>query len=698
MLENQKHISGLDLTDEEIVRQMEKGINESLLVEEDWRQYEVVENYAMYDGDQWTTADAKRQAANGMECIVINRAKPVLDAIVGFQIQNRLQTKYVPRLNNEKQNGFTDVVGNMVKYIDQQTDSPMQETLAFKDMLICGIGCTDTVFNYNTPPYNGAWSKKRIFPAFVFWDCSAREKNIVDANYITVLKIVDRETIKAEYGDDCFGDDYSIALDARILEFFDSVLAIKQLGVIYEHQWRKKVPFHRVENPFLKLSRDPQLVLDLAAQKGINTWEGTQTFAEMVVDQAEYYGKKFNFDPTRDQLFSIAEQGDYAKFKEAMEFYGIKVKSTKQERYKYFRAIITGNKLISKAENFSQNGFSVKFMTGEFSELTQSYYGLMRGCKPPQRLFNQVVSDYQGFLNSIPKGGVNIEYDAVEDVQTFLDTYSRARFVTVFRPGALSNGKVLPKVAPPIPQGVLEMIQFADGQIMAVCGVTPELMGVMQSKEMNAGFYKQQIRQILTTLSTYFDAHRSYRMLQARCDIDCIRILVENSEGTLVSDVIGEYNGKDVYLLENNIAEEYDIIIDEVPLSPDEKKDEFFKMIDLQMAMPNKDFTPLILECVPFSQEVTNKLKELMKPAPPPEPDPISTNLLISETEMKKASAYKMTIEAMEKEQNMRLAQPKAIAEINLTEARAANEIAKIHQMTADQIDKRINSIFNQKL
>jgi hypothetical protein len=101
---------------------------------------------------------------------------------------------------------------------------------------------------------------------------------------------------------------------------------------------------------------------------------------------------------------------------------------------------------------------------------------------------------------------------------------------------------------------------------------------------------------------------------------------------------------------------------------------------------------------VPFSQEVTNKLKELMKPAPPPEPDPISTNLLISETEMKKASAYKMTIEAMEKEQNMRLAQPKAIAEINLTEARAANEIAKIHQMTADQIDKRINSIFNQKL
>ena len=75
-----------------------------------------------------------------------------------------------------------------------------------------------------------------------------------------------------------------------------------------------------------------------------------------------------------------------------------------------------------------------------------------------------------------------------------------------------------------------------------------------------------------------------------------------------------------------------------------------------------------------------------MKPAPPPEPDPVSINLLIGETEMKKASAYKMTVEAMEKEQNMRFAEPKAIADINLTESRAAGEVARIHQMTADQM------------
>ena len=334
------------------------------------------------------------------------------------------------------------------------------------------------------------------------------------------LKIVDREALKAEYGDEVFADNYSFALDARILQFFNSVLAIKQLGVIYEHQWRKKVSFHRVENPFVELSKNPKLALDLAKEKGIQSWDATQAFITMLVDQADYYGEKFNFDPKRDQLFSITESGDFRGFREAMEFYGIKVKYTKQERYKYFRAVITGNKLISKAENFSQEGFSVKFMTGEFSEITQSYYGLMRGCKIPQRILNQTISDHMGFLASIPKGGVNIEKDAVNDIQAFLDTYSKARFVTIFEPGALQNGKVLPKIAPPIPQGILEMIQYADGQIMAVCGVTPELMGMMQSKEMNSGFYRQQIRQGLTTLSTYFDARRSYMKEQGKLDID----------------------------------------------------------------------------------------------------------------------------------------------------------------------------------
>lgn len=698
MLENQKHIPQLDMTDEEIIRQMEKGINESLLIEQDWRQFEVTENYSVYDGNQWTLADSERQLANAMPVLVINRAKPVIDSIVGFEIQNRLDVKYVPRLNNEKQNGFTDVVGNMVKYIEQQTDADLQYTLAFKDMLICGVGVTDTVFDYNTPPHNGSCKVKRIFPPFVFWDGSAREKNLLDANFVTVLKIVDRDVIKAEYGVEYFSDIYSVSLDARILQYFNSVLAIKQLGVVYEHQWRKKVPFYRVENPFVVLSKDPEIALNLAREKGITTWESTQIFVEMLIDQAEYYGRKFNFDPQKDQLFSIVEAEDYRNFKEAMDFYGIKIKSTKQERYKYFRAIITGNTLISKSENFSQDGFSVKFMTGEFSEVTQQYYGLMRGCKVPQRLLNQVISDYQGFLNSVPKGGVNIERDAVNDVQAFLSTYSKARFVTVFEPGALANGKVMPKVAPPIPQGILEMIQYADGQIMAVCGVTPELMGMMQSKEMNSGFYRQQIRQGLTTLSSYFDARRSYLQQQGRLYIDCVRVLVQNSEGTLVKDVIGEYNGKDVYLLENNIAEAYDIIIDEMPSSPDEKNENFMKLIELQAQMPNKDIMPLVLEFAPFDKQISDKLKELLKPPAPPEPDPISINLLASETEMKKASAYKMTIEALEKEQNMRLAEPKAIADINYTEARAANEIAKIQQMTNDQIDKRIAAIFNQQL
>jgi hypothetical protein len=415
-----------------------------------------------------------------------------------------------------------------------------------------------------------------------------------------------------------------------------------------------------------------------------------------------FYADEYNFNPKLDQTFAITEKGAYNKFRESMKFFGIKVTYATQYMYKYFRAIITGNNVVSKSENYSQEGFSVKFMTGDFSELTQYDFGLLRACKAPQRVLNQVISDYQGFLNTIPKGGVNIERDAVSDLQGFLDTYTKARQVSVYEPGALSTGKVMPKVAPPLPQGILEMIQYSDAQIMAVCGVTPELMGIMNTKEQNSSFLRQQIKQGLTTLSTFFDARRSYLQEQARLYIDCVRVLAENNEGRLIHNVLGEVNEQFVPLLRDNIAAEYDVVIDEMPMSPDQKEETFMKLLEMQSVMLNKpnpiDLMPLILEYAPFDASIVKELKAMIQPPPPQEPDPVNQRLLTTEADFKAASAYKLTMEAMEKEQNMRYTPMKMIADINLTETKAAAEVAKITDFTHQQMDRRIAAIFNQQL
>lgn len=684
-------------SDADIIRMMERRINENLVIEQTWRQIEVRDSLAVYEGDQWLREDLDRQLANGMPIVTINRVKPVIQSIVGFEIQNRLDVKYVPRLTIEKQQGFADVLGNAVKYIEQRSNADLEYTLAFQDMLITGVGATDTLMDYTLPPHDGEFRVERIFPAFLFWDPASRRKNKVDSDYVIRLKVVNRNIIRQEYGLDYFDDIYSSTLDARILEFFQDILAVKQLGVIYEYQWREKHPFYQVANPFKDLD-----ITELTREQGINSYEGMEDFNVMLNASMEFYAKKYDFDPSLDQTFPVEDKSDWAEFRKAMDFFGIKAKYVEQHKYKYYRAVITGHKVVKKSENYSQTGFSIKFMTGEFSELTQHDYGLLRACKVPQRMLNQVMSDYQGYLNTIPKGGVFIERDAVSNLQGFLDTYSKAKMVTIVEPGALGGGKLVPKTAPPLPQGILEMIQYADAQIMSVCGVTPELMGMMNTKEQNSSFLRQQIRQGLTTLSTFFDARRAYLQEQGRLYIDCVRVLAENNEGRLIHDVIGEYNGQYLPLLRDNIAADYDIIIDEQPTSPDQKEDTFMKLLEMQGQMINKpnpiDLMPIIMEYAPFEQAIVKQIKELMQPPPPPEPDPINERLLTTEADYKQASAYKLTMEAMEKEQNMRFAQPKAIADINLVETKAAAELAKIQQMTNEQIDKRINAIFNQQL
>lgn len=673
--------------DEDIVELMQQRIDENLMVGVDWRQYEVRDGFAMFEGNQWSSVDTKRQTNNAMQCFTINRVRPVLEAICGFEIQHRLDVKYMPRLLNPQQRGFNDICNNGVRYMEQVSKAASQRSLAFLDMLICGVGATATNINFDNNP-DGEQEVRRVFPAFIFWDVAARAKNIIDASYVIELKVTTKEEIEQEYGIDYESDVYDTGLDSRVLQFFESILPVKTLGCIYEYQWRTLEPFYRVENPFLKIN--PQTL--------------SPEEAMAMQAQAMYMQEEYNLVPNIDRIFSVETMKEVSDLKATFAELGIKLKYTKEKKYKYYRAIVTGGKVISKDENWSQKGFSLKFMTGEFSELTQSYYGLMRACRDPQRILNQSLSDFVGFLETVPKGGVDMEEDAVPDISAFLDTYAKARDVTLYASGALMNGKVRPKITPPIPSGLLEMIQYADTQIMQVCGVTPELMGMMESKEMNSGFYKQQIRQCLTTLATYFDAKATYLYEQGILNIDCLRVLVENAEGRLIRNVLGEGNEPYIPLLKSGIAADYDVIVDQVPTSPDENTETFFKLIELQKVMPDKNIMPLAMKFAPLSGEDSKELEKIMEPTPPPPPDPLNQALLDSQAKYQYAQANKLqadaetlSIDNQLKINELKFAPAKEATDIQYTVAKTEAERHKAHinreSHKQSVIDSRINNL-----
>lgn len=620
-------------SDQEIINIARKRFEQFLTVSEWWRNNELQDGYAVYEGSgQWLQDDLDKQQADLMPVVTINKIAPIIDSVSGFEIQNRTEVEYVPRMTDEEQKGFTDMLNSTVDYIEQDSNVAHYNSLAFRDMLICGVGATNTNISYDFNP-DGEVKVGRIFPGCVMWDAAARQKNLADRNWNAVAKIVDEDTLREELE---LGENDPLpvatgASDDKFLQYFNVSLKERRIAVIYEYEWREKRKIYRVANTLSQFQGDPELI---------------QSYAKIAADE-------YKFDPQRDQVIWL-ERGQFSKLKKEFEALGLPVNYGRPSRYKYNRMVFVGDTKIERSENFSQAEFATQFMTGKYSESQQCFYGLLRAAKRAQRLLNQAVSDFQGYLRTIPKGGVNIEADAVPDLKGFKDTYTKAREVTVFSPGALMNGKVQPKQASQVPPGLLEMIQYASSALMEVVGVTPEFMGQMDSKDMTGVLQAQIVRQGLTVLAHYFDAKQFYMISQGRLFIDCARILAENVPGRLIRNVSGEGSAKFLPLLKNNIASEYDVIIEETPQTPSERQQTFQQLMELagMLAPQGINAVPLAMPFAPLKKDQIDQVMKLMEPPPPPPPDPMATAMIQSQVTLNMANSEKTKEEAIEKRMN----------------------------------------------
>ena len=626
------------LDDKEILKEAHNRIQENLLSTAWWRANEVRDNFGLYEGSQWLEEDYTRQTANNQPIRTINRAQTITDAIVGFEIQNRSESKLVPRTTAAEEQGFADIVNDGVKWIEDNSEYSMQKSLAVSDMLICGTGFVETRISYYENP-NGKVTTERVFPYFMLWDVTVRDKNFKGANWICRAKIIDRDELHQylkgmtpDERDDAAAD-FGSSVDARFLEFFSTVMITKSLGVIYNYQWRNLEFYYRVKNPLKDYEGNPQ---------------DPDTMA--IVEAARLLQEKYKFDAFTDGEF-VVEMGELEDVRALFKSMGMKIKAIKSKKWKYYRADIVGDRVISKSENFSERGFSIQAITGKYDEIRQCYYGIMRSMKEPQRLLNQAVSDYEGFLRNIPKGGFIIETDAVPNMEGFRDTLLKANMLTVVSPGAIAAQKIIPKPAPPIPDGLLEMIQYADGAMMATVGITPDFMGLADSKLMTAQLNAQLVRQGLMVLAPYFDSIKLFTQQSGRLFYDCFKILMENCESKLIGHITNESNRKDVEFLRGNLDIDYDVVIEDVPQTPDERSNTFQKLLELSgvlASQPNPvNIMPIVMEYAPFNEDQLEKIKTLMQPPPPQEPDPVQQRLLEAESMYKEASAKRQEAEAM---------------------------------------------------
>src|SRR5690606_25100945 len=177
-------------SDEDILMEASQRFTDYMAMSDWWYENECKKGYALYEGNQWSAEAKKRYEEEGLEIQTINKVAPLIDAVSGFEIQNRTEVDFQARLPDEQQDGFRDIVGSVVKYIEEDSQQAEKVSHAFKDMLISGIGCTLTSQRYDENP-DGEIEIERIYPGLVMHDTAARQKNLRDANWVAVVKVTD---------------------------------------------------------------------------------------------------------------------------------------------------------------------------------------------------------------------------------------------------------------------------------------------------------------------------------------------------------------------------------------------------------------------------------------------------------------------------------------------------------------------------
>lgn len=525
--------------------------------------------YAFYAADQWEEEDRHiLEEERNRQAVTFDRITRTVNAVSGTEIQNRNEIQYYPRqLGKAKTSEMMNSAGQWVR---DQCDAEHEDSEAFLDMLICGMGWTETYLDADDR--EPQLITKRADPLEFLWDYKAKRRNLEDTKWRARIKHISKEDL---------------------LERWPGVdLGLAGAGSNY-----------------LEYSSEPRDVTPPRYQE--ETEVGSpESKGEFELVQFEYWEHEPYY-----QL--LTEQGTLTEFpvkrfegaiKEYADARGLQY--AKRRKRKYKTLYLVGKALLEEKDSLSQDDFLLQTMTGIRDRKNNTWFGLVTLMLDPQRWANKWLSEFLHISSTNSKGGLLAETDAFEDVQQAENSWAQADSITWLKSGGLQ--KIQEKSFGQVPAGVDRMLQYALEAINSVSGVNPEMLG-LADRDQPGVLEESRKRTGITMVANFFDALQLYHKRLGRLMMELIRNYI--SDGRLIR-LLGRNESQYVPLIRDELAADYDVIVDEAPSSPNVKERTFGALMQiLPMAMQaGIQIPPSVLDYTPLPESLIEEWKSAIMP------------------------------------------------------------------------------------
>lgn len=565
-----------------------RWFKEAVEQQQTWRNL-AREDREFYSGKQWADADKKTLESAKRPAITINRIKPLINVLGGYQRLNRYDIDFLPRTNDDDEQA--QLRKGVTKYIMDRSHYNYEESDVFNDGVITGLGWFEVGYQFDWLAQDGDAFVRRVSPFDIYRDPESRDKHFRDMKYVIRARWVDKDELIAKYPQ--HKDEINAQTAAYMTEEAENDKKYNELW--YSHE-TKKIRF------------------------------------------AECWYKK----AVQKQLFILRNGEIVEQVTQEMIAFNMVIGQQTVNTTEIRMIAFFDNVVLEDIPSPYKHGFIpfvpfICYYQGEDDVPS----GIVRDLKDPQREINKRRSQELHILNTQSNGGWIAEVDAMSPQQesNFKRNASTPGALLKVAPGALSMQKLqrLEPQAPP--SNIINATQEAMNEMPSISGINEALMGTDISNSQSGRAIELKQKQAITHIAGLFDNLRMAKEMivemlwgkrgapgiipQFYTEEKTFRIVGENGEPQMVT--INQQVQQQQFdprtgmmqtitkTLNDLSVGEFDIVIADTPATSTQRTAQFWSLVDAcgKLGIQGNMVMDILIDLsdIPQKAEIKRRLK-----------------------------------------------------------------------------------------